>query len=770
MKTKETTIKEIADVLKNGKKCPAALLIGAGVSASAGIPLLNDIKGIIETKYPGIKNICDQDSFMNYMKELPNDERKKLINWIIEKSKLNDAHKYIAALIKSGFINRVLTSNFDTLLEKALAEENIFPGIYDISASENFKMEAVTDRSIFRLYGHKDRIVILDSEIQWGEHYNKVKKVIEDTIENQTLIVIGYSGKDDPVFNHIIKYEKFNNKLFWVGHKENEPTDIVRKTILKEEENFARYLKGFDADSFFMRLSKELGIYKPKTVKKERSPHTEKSQTHSNNNTYNISQEPRDWNDVAIKIFDNPENVNNVLKEEFCQAEYIKLNKEAQVNESYQVFEGLNRFNKKTDNNEFLANYLYDCAVTMSKIAEKKEGKEKEQLLRDTINKYKETLKIKPDKHEAIYNWGVVLGKISDMKEREERELLLKETIEKYKEVLKIKPDKHEALLNWGNILVKITDFKKEEKEKEKLLNEAIEKNKEALKIKPDKQEALFNWGFVLGKISDMKEKEEKEQLLQESIEKYKEALRIKPDKYKALTNWNAALEKIAAMKKGEEKELLLREEIKKYKDALKIKLNIDALYNWGAALGKIADMKERDDEREKILKEEIDKYIEILNIKPDKFEAIINWGAVLGKLADMKEGTEKEELLREEIEKYKEALVIKPGNYESINNWVVALGKIADMRSGDEKEQILKEIVTILEENIDEVKFSYNLACAYSLMKDKEKAISYLEKCFKNGFMLRNDYIMSDPDLDFIRRDIRVQKLMKMNEKVKEY
>ncbi|MCD4658055.1 MAG: PDZ domain-containing protein, partial [Planctomycetes bacterium] len=54
-----------------------------------------------------------------------------------------------------------------------------------------------------------------------------------------------------------------------------------------------------------------------------------------------------------------------------------------------------------------------------------------------------------------------------------------------------------------------------------------------------------------------------------------------------------------------------------------------------------------------------------------------------------------------------------------------------------------------------------YNSACAYSLMKNKDKAIEYLEKAIRAGFRDLN-HILEDKDFDYIKRDKRFRKLTK--------
>ncbi len=59
-----------------------------------------------------------------------------------------------------------------------------------------------------------------------------------------------------------------------------------------------------------------------------------------------------------------------------------------------------------------------------------------------------------------------------------------------------------------------------------------------------------------------------------------------------------------------------------------------------------------------------------------------------------------------------------------------------------------------------------YNLACAYALKKDKDKAFAYLEKAIEAGFQSKQ-FLETDSDLDLLRNDERFAELIKKTLKV---
>ena len=61
--------------------------------------------------------------------------RRDLIGAYIDKAKINWAHIALAQLIDGGYVDRVLTTNFDPLISRACALVNSFPAVYDFAAS-----------------------------------------------------------------------------------------------------------------------------------------------------------------------------------------------------------------------------------------------------------------------------------------------------------------------------------------------------------------------------------------------------------------------------------------------------------------------------------------------------------------------------------------------------------------------------------------------------------------------------------------------------------
>ncbi|MBF0276087.1 MAG: tetratricopeptide repeat protein, partial [Nitrospinae bacterium] len=117
--------------------------------------------------------------------------------------------------------------------------------------------------------------------------------------------------------------------------------------------------------------------------------------------------------------------------------------------------------------------------------------------------KYKKATDIKKDKHEAFYNWGIALGAIAELKEGKQKEQFLKEACEKYKKATDIKKDKHEAFNNWSGTLILLSYIKKGKQQQEALRN-AIEKAKKANEIKEG--EGCYNIACIHSLLNESEE------------------------------------------------------------------------------------------------------------------------------------------------------------------------------------------------------------------------------------------------------------------------
>lgn len=490
-------VNDVVEAVRNAKardkKC--ALLIGAGCSVKAGIPLASGFVRIIEKEWPMAYQRAKEKTYPHCMAELAPGERRDLIARHVDTAKINWAHLAIAQLIKTGHIGRVLTTNFDPLVLRACAMVGVFPAVYDFAASRRFEPAYVPETAVFYLHGQHTGFVVLHTEEEVQNLSSALAPLFEDARQGRLWLVVGYSGENDPVFDHLAKVDRFDEGLYWVGYKDSEPAPHVRDRLLGRDK-FAYYVKGHDADDFFALLGQGLGSFPPDFVQKPFShlremlgavtPYTLPGQ----DSAMDVCETPKTLIDRAIADLEEGSARKALMAERYLAAGKFD---EVVAMESADMPPGLAKAVAWAYTMQGTA--LYEQAKTKS-------GVEADALFAQAGEKCAAALAIKPDFHEALNNWGNALYEQATRKSGAEADALFAQAGEKCAAALAIKPDKHEALNNWGVCLIEWALAKGLERAAD-LLDSAWEKSSAAEALVP-------GWGaYNLACISSLRGDEE---------------------------------------------------------------------------------------------------------------------------------------------------------------------------------------------------------------------------------------------------------------------
>ncbi|MDM5258869.1 SIR2 family NAD-dependent protein deacylase [Bacillus toyonensis] len=279
-------LEDVVSALKKAKEnnINVNLLIGAGCSVTANIPAAQGMVETIKKEFPGEFKRAKIKDYPNCMSKLTPSERKNLISRIVKDAEINWTHIAIAQLLKHGYINRILTLNFDNLVQRACSLVNEFPAIYDMTTSSEFRTDLLFDKSVIHLHGQHTGFILCNTEEE-VDAQSKVLQPVFDQLDQKSLwIVIGYSGNNDPIFRLLAKKEIFEHRLFWVGFEKNPPSEMLKSDLLSEEK-YAFFIKGFNSDDFFVLVSQQLGCFPPTFIRK---PFTHLSDTLDTLATYKI--------------------------------------------------------------------------------------------------------------------------------------------------------------------------------------------------------------------------------------------------------------------------------------------------------------------------------------------------------------------------------------------------------------------------------------------------------------------------------------------------
>jgi len=653
--------RELADVLETVKRAKdrdkaCTLLIGAGCSVKAGIPTANQFIEIIRKEYPRAYARALKKTYPHVMAELSVAERHDLITEYINNAKLNWAHLAIAQLVKKGYVDRVLTVNFDPLVMRACALVGVFPAVYDFAASQHFKPDFIARQSVFYLHGQHTGFAVLNTESEVEQLSRHLGPVFSDSVQGRVWIVAGYSGENDPVFDHLAKIERYDNGLYWVCYKDNPPQQHIQDRLLVNGKD-CYCVQEYDADDFFVALAQGLGCFPPDFVQ---TPFTHLENLLEPVLPYSLPGKDSSLEAIPKKL------LRDAIEQIEKPASLALQARDLLFTGDFNSVIALESDFARTPTSE-LADVIAWAHISIGNEyvakARASRGQEADGLWDLAGEKYAAALKVKPDKHEALYNWANALDDQARTKSGEEADRLWALAGEKYEAALKIKPDKHEALYNWGTSL-SAQAMTKTGEEADGLWALAGEKYEAALKIKPDKPEALYNWASSLDDRARTKTGKEADELWALARQKYEAVLKIKPDDYEALNNWGIAMAAQATTKSGDEADGLWASAAKKYEAALKIKPDYhDALCNWGSSLDDQARTKSGE-EANRLWALAAEKYEAALKIKPDYHEALYNWGIALQAQAEKATGPKATRLLQLAKKKISAARALAPELY----------------------------------------------------------------------------------------------------------
>jgi tetratricopeptide (TPR) repeat protein len=691
--TIEQPIYETFDPVKLGKKLRlkkdkenkplVTILLGAGCSKSAGIPLAGEITRELREeakKDPLLEGIGSPpqgvSEYAFLMGKLGSSkERADHIKEYVDRARdrkgriqINWTHLLLATMVEHGYVYRILTTNFDPLIVDALAIMGQPIRTFDLNTTGNYFPGTLDTASIIYLHGQMHNLFLANSE----DEINRVRKhyppVLQEAVQDSFLIVLGYSGDCDPVLDSLRDLPKFPRGLWWSHYGNNKSIGEGVTEVFKKHGTDCHLVEDLTSDLFMKKLVIDgigldypdeivtpisaslraleritkfpiVDIKEPDPVAASKEflneverqiPTVTKMKEAQRVIQIEMAASKGDWKEFENLIKNvgiNPHShISQVIGDGFLQRIW-RSTAEDKFDDKVSWLKIAENYGQTSENKPWLPIAWGNVLLEQARF--KGNTPEGDNLFTEAYKKYAEAVKIKPDKHEAFYNWGNALSHQAELKgNTPEGDSLFAEAYKKYAEAVKIKPDKHEAFNNWGVALLDQAKLKGNTPEGDNLFTEAYKKYAEAVRIKPDKHEAFFNWGISLLDQAKLKgNTPEGDSLFTEAYQKYAEAVKIKPDKHEAFYNWAIALLDQARLKGNTpEGDNLFTEAYKKYAEAVRIKPDMhEAFNNWGFALSDQAKLKNNPSERESLFNEASQKFIEVVRIRPDEKSAYYN-------------------------------------------------------------------------------------------------------------------------------------------------
>jgi NAD-dependent SIR2 family protein deacetylase len=235
-----------------------AVFCGAGISKNSGLPLVYEIeKRVLKhllTNPEEIKEVLDFGMpFELFLDNISQSTEILPLLKIFAQGKPNTTHLFLAKLAKRGCLTTIATTNFDLLIERALAQQGLTEGqdFKKYCAEDDFLKidfnDVNNEISLFKLHGSVDDPSSIRATIRLvasrtlSQNRARVIEHVFSTGDHAGVMVIGYSCSD--VFDITPQIQSINEpkkEIVFVEHFQLNETDCFKKVdaiSLKEDKN-----------------------------------------------------------------------------------------------------------------------------------------------------------------------------------------------------------------------------------------------------------------------------------------------------------------------------------------------------------------------------------------------------------------------------------------------------------------------------------------------------------------------------------------------------
>lgn len=165
------------------------------------------------------------------------------------------AHRAIASLVDRGFIKVIITTNFDRLMEMALAEVGVTPTV--ISTPDQAKGAAPlihTQCCIFKVHGDYLDSRIKNTPEELNNYPEGFNLLLDRIFDEFGLVVCGWSGEwDEALRNALFRTTSRRYSTYWGVY--GDPNQSASRLI---EQRSAHSISISGADDFFQEISQKV--------------------------------------------------------------------------------------------------------------------------------------------------------------------------------------------------------------------------------------------------------------------------------------------------------------------------------------------------------------------------------------------------------------------------------------------------------------------------------------------------------------------------------
>lgn len=257
-----------------------AVLVGSGVSRSAGIPTGWEVVVDLVRKLasaggedPGpdpaawyTSKFGESPSYSRLLERLGHEpaERQSLLRGYFEANQEERAqgikmptraHRALADLVGAGWIRVILTTNFDRLLESALETSGVTPVVVATAdQAEGAPPLAHSACTVIKLNGDYLDSRIKNSTEELASYAEPMEKLLDQVFDEYGLIVCGWSGAYDVALRGALeRCESRRYSTYWCVRGTPEP---IAQGLIAQRAALVAQIK--DADVFFPQLFEQV--------------------------------------------------------------------------------------------------------------------------------------------------------------------------------------------------------------------------------------------------------------------------------------------------------------------------------------------------------------------------------------------------------------------------------------------------------------------------------------------------------------------------------
>lgn len=257
-RNKRLTTNDLVDILYNSKKDGKrhCFILGAGASVESNIPSGIELerKWISEMIMAGkSENEIPKPTSENYFKIFEmrfktQQEGNRELESILEKAQLSKGYETFARLLCETNNNLVISTNFDSLVEKAVHKRSNLDNIRVLS-HEALIQYIDSSLNIYRPTIAKIHRDVYLSPLNSSEDVNHLPKEWEPFLHNVfkefTPIMIGYAGGDHSLMDFLKKESSNIKEVYWCVLPNSEINQRVRILLNKTNRHLVE-IKGFE--------------------------------------------------------------------------------------------------------------------------------------------------------------------------------------------------------------------------------------------------------------------------------------------------------------------------------------------------------------------------------------------------------------------------------------------------------------------------------------------------------------------------------------------